>query len=282
MIGMVHVTKEELGNVPIPIPSLEEQHRIANFLNAETARIDAVSAKRRQMKNLLALKRNRIIDAELGFDGRVSIHGLTPLKYLVEEITVGIVITPAKWYVETGGVPAIRGLNVQPGQIITEDLAHISEEGHTVNRKSRLRTGDVVIVRTGQAGAAAVVPDFLDGANCIDLILVRPGGDLSPAYLEYVLNSDYASECVSENTVGSIQAHFNVGAMKKLPVPPLSRSQQDVVVKSLNRKVDTIDQLLGKFKAQEALLTERRQALITAAVTGQIDVSTASGRGIEE
>jgi type I restriction enzyme S subunit len=171
---------------------------------------------------------------------------------------------------------------VQPGRIITDDLVRISDEGHGENLKSRLQTGDVVVVRTGQAGAAAVVPASLDGANCIDLILVRPGSGASSEYLEYVLNSDYARERVSEHAVGSIQAHFNVGAMKQIPVPSISRAQQDAIVHSLDGKVERIDQLLGMIKMQETLLAERRQALITAAVTGQIDVSTASGRGVEE
>ncbi|MEU1570907.1 restriction endonuclease subunit S [Streptomyces collinus] len=280
--NQIELNRESLGNAPVPVPPLEEQRRIAHFLDAETARIDRVITKRRRMRNLLRLKRNRIIDTELGFDNRASVHGLTPLKYLAEEITVGIVITPAKWYVENSGVPALRGLNVQPGKITIADLVCISEEGHAENWKSRLRAGDVVVVRTGQAGAAAVVPASLDGANCIDLILVRPGDAVSPKYLEYVLNSDYASERVSEHSVGSIQAHFNVGAMKQLPVPALSRSQQDAIVESLDRRLGSIDQLLGKFKAQEALLAERRQSVITAAVSGQIDVSTASGRGVEE
>lgn len=277
-----HLNAEELGEVVVDLPERYEQSRIADFLDAETARIDAIVAKRRQVKDLLILKRGRIIDAGLGFNGRTSIHNLVPLKFLVAEIVVGIVITPAKWYVENGGVPALRGLNVQPGRIVTADLAHISDEGHAENLKSRLQTGDVVVVRTGQAGAAAIVPASLDGANCIDLILVRPGSGLSPEYLEYVLNSDYARERVSEHAVGSIQAHFNVGAMKQIPVPLISRAQQEAIVHSLDGKVDRIDQLLGMIKTQETLLGERRQALITAAVTGQIDVSTASGRGIEE
>ncbi|MEH0424454.1 restriction endonuclease subunit S [Streptomyces sp. B21-083] len=277
-----HLNAEELGEVKLWLPPLEEQRRIADFLDAETARIDQLVLKRRQMRSLLTLKRERVIESTLGLERAQTTDGLVPLKYLVADVTVGIVITPAKWYVEAGGTPALRGLNVKPGFISTGDLVQISAEGHAENRKSRLNTGDVVVVRTGQAGAAAVVPAELDGANCIDLIVVRPGRKTSPRYLQYVLNSDYASARVTEHSVGSIQAHFNVGAMKQIPIPSIPRTEQDEIVRLLDIRVGALDQLHRKLDHQEQLLTERRQALITAAVTGQFDVSTASGRNVTD
>nr|WBO78593.1 restriction endonuclease subunit S [Streptomyces sp. SBE_14.2] len=277
-----HLNAEELGEIGMWLPSTEEQHRIADFLDAETARIDQLVLKRRKMRSLVTLKRERVIESTLGIERARKSDSLVPLKYLVADVTVGIVITPAKWYVEASGTPALRGLNVKPGFISTSDLVQISAEGHAENRKSRLNTGDVVVVRTGQAGAAAVVPAELDGANCIDLIVVRPGRKLSPMYLQYVLNSDYASARIAEHSVGSIQAHFNVGAMKQIPIPSIPRTEQDEIVRLLDIRVGALDLLRRKLDDQEQLLTERRQSLITAAVTGQFDVSTASGRNVTD
>ncbi|MGW7297508.1 restriction endonuclease subunit S [Streptomyces sp. NPDC054829] len=277
-----HLNAEELGEIGMWLPSAEEQHRIADFLDAETARIDQLVLKRRKMRSLVTLKRERVIESTLGIERARKSDSLVPLKYLVADVTVGIVITPAKWYVEAGGTPALRGLNVKPGFISTSDLVQISAKGHAENRKSRLNTGDVVVVRTGQAGAAAAVPAELDGANCIDLIVVRPGRKLSPMYLQYVLNSDYASARIAEHSVGSIQAHFNVGAMKQIPIPSIPRTEQDEIVRLLDIRVGALDLLHRKLDHQEQLLTERRQALITAAVTGQFDVTTASGRNVTD
>ncbi|GAB7105351.1 hypothetical protein JCM4814A_36650 [Streptomyces phaeofaciens JCM 4814] len=258
----------------IPLPELSEQLRIADFLDAETARIDLLLSKRRQMRDLMALRRERITEQVLGLEEGHSTR-LVPLKYLARDVSVGIVVTPAKWYVDDGGVPALRGLNVQPGRILSESLIRISDKGHAENRKSRLNADDVVVVRTGQAGAAAVVPREFDGANCIDLIIVRLGNKLDPRYVTYVLNSDYAKGQVGLNSVGSIQAHFNVGAMKQLPIPAASRSEQAAKVAILDREIGSMDALSERLSAQDRLLTERRQALITAAVTGQLDVTTA-------
>ncbi|MGA5314344.1 restriction endonuclease subunit S [Streptomyces pseudogriseolus] len=273
---------EPLGRTPVPLVPPDDQRRIADFLDAETARIDNLAAKRRGMRDLLALKRERFIESTLGLERGNSSHRLVPLKYMVDAVSVGIVITPAKWYVDSGGTPALRGLNVKPGSIDSDDLVRISAEGHAEHVKSRLRTGDVVMVRTGQAGAAAVVPPELDGVNCIDLIIIRPGRKLASRYLEYVLNSEHARSQVSEHSVGSIQAHFNVGAMKQIPLPSLPRSEQEEIVTRLDHAVGKFDRLQDKLAKQERLLAERRQALITAAVTGQFDASTASGRKVIE
>ncbi|MFF7674042.1 restriction endonuclease subunit S [Actinacidiphila glaucinigra] len=277
-----YLARDDFRSLRVPVPPLEEQRCIADFLDAETARIDQVALKRRQMRSLLAQKRERVIESTLGLERAQMTDGLVPLKCLVADVTVGIVITPAKWYVDVGGIPALRGLNVKPGFISTSDLVQISGEGHAENRKSRLNAGDVVVVRTGQAGAAAVVPAELDGANCIDLIVVRPGSKLSPRYLQYVLNSGYASARVAEHSVGSIQAHFNVGAMKQIPIPSIPRAEQDEIVRLLDIRVGALDLLHRELDRQEQLLAERRQALITAAVTGQFDVSTASGRNVTD
>jgi type I restriction enzyme, S subunit len=273
--------QEFVGNGTIPRPPLEEQRRIADFLDAETARIDRLSAKRRRMKELLAFKRECTVEFELGVDGAGSTeHALVPLKYLADEITVGIVITPARWYVDHDGVPALRGVNVRAGRIVRDDVALISAQGHAANNKSRLHAGDVVVVRTGQAGAAAVVPPDFDGANCIDLIVIRPGRKLAPRYVEYVLNSGYAGRRVDEYSVGSIQGHFNVGAMKQIPFPALPRSDQERAVDRIDSRVEPIDHLIRKLAQQDSVLQERRRALITAAVTGKFDVTTAGGREV--
>lgn len=284
-MGSTHKTiyMPDIEQLRVPLPPLEEQRRIADFLDAETARIDNLAVKRHRMRDLLALRRERVIESVLGLErGATTAPNLVPLKYRVDAVSVGIVITPAKWYVDSGGTPALRGLNVKAGSINADDLVQISAEGHAEHVKSRLRTGDVVVVRTGQAGAAAVVPPELDGANCIDLIIVRPGQNLSPKYLEYVLNSGHARAQVSEHAVGSIQAHFNVGAMKQVPVPALGRAEQEEIVLHLDQVTGSIDRLRGKLIEQEQLLAEHRQTLITAAVTGQFDVATASGRNVTD
>ncbi|WP_262015279.1 restriction endonuclease subunit S [Micromonospora sp. Mcm103] len=273
-----YLSRDDFRSLRVPLPPIGEQRRIADFLDAETGRIDKVRVARGRMHELLRLKREGVIEHFLGNEER-SVD-LVPLKHLVEAVTVGIVVTPAAWYVDSGGVPALRGVNIKPGRIDAKDLVRISQEGHLVHHKSRLRSGDLVVVRTGQAGAAAVVtPDF-DGANCVDLVIVRPGPSLIPRFAEYLLNSSYARRRVAEFAVGSIQSHFNVAAMKAMPVPRHSPMDQHRIVDEIDKATEPIDTAVSLMRRQDHLLAERRQALITAAIAGHIDVTTARGADV--
>jgi type I restriction enzyme, S subunit len=271
---MPRTSWEAMAEFRMLLPKLDEQRRIADFLDAETARIDNLAAARKRMNNVLAMKRERVTEQVLGLDTQPA---MMPLKYAVQSVGVGIVITPANWYVEGGGVPALRGLNIRPGIIDQSDMVQISYEGDREHAKSRLAAGDVVVVRTGQAGAAAVVTPDLDGCNCIDLLIIHPGRSAHPGFLAHYLNSFYAQDKIAEHSVGSIQAHFNVSSMKNLGFPRLEYAEQEKRSTILNDFLSDLGLLNRHIEKQLELLAERRQALITAAVTGQIDVTTARG-----
>lgn len=270
---MTHITQDMLRLLRVTLPPLARQQAIADYLDAETARIDALIAKKLRLIHLLE-ERQRI-EVETAIRRLGAEHGLGPLKHYAGPITVGIVITPAKWYVEHG-VPAVRGLNVSAGDIDMTEVVFLSDEGHREHAKSTLRVGDVVVVRTGQAGAAAVVPAELDGANCIDLLIVRAAPRLRSHFLEYVLNSDWTAKHIGEHSVGSIQAHFNVAALREVPVPVPPIDVQDQVVENLDRVAERHQRTLARLAKQLELLVEHRQALITAAVKGEFPVPGAA------
>ena len=170
------------------------------------------------------------------------------------------------------GVPALRGLNVRPGYINPTDLVYLSAEGDARHEKSRLRTGDVVVVRTGQAGAAAVVPPDLDESNAIDLLIIRPGPKVDPNFLVAYLNAPSTKTRITEGSVGAIQGHFNVAALRELSFPVLGIAEQRDYVEQWLYRSRAIDTLIAETEQFIELSRERRSALITAAVTGQIDV----------
>ena len=147
------------------------------------------------------------------------------LQNVADDITVGHVGSMASEYVESG-VPFLRSLNVEPFRVNETDIRYITPEFHARLKKSALRPGDVVIVRTGKPGATAIVPTWLGEANCSDLIIVRPGKDLDRRFLVYYMNS-VAQLHVSAHLVGAVQQHFNVGSARtlRLSLPPLPEQQ---------------------------------------------------------
>jgi type I restriction enzyme S subunit len=268
--GQQRVPDLFLRDFPVVVAEPDRQRAIADFLDAETARIDALMSSRARFGDLLAERCAGVVESAVR--ALASSYGEMPLRHGARELTVGIVVTPAAWYADEGAL-ALRGVNVRPGGFNLDDVVRLSAEGHRVHGKSQLQAGDLVVVRTGQAGAAAVVPPELDGANCIDLLIIRPGPALLPDYLELVLNSDWTQKHIEEHSVGTIQAHFNVSALKALPVPVPPVEIQRQVVNSLSSATRRLDQLREHVERQIVLLRERRQALITAAVTGELEIA---------
>ena len=121
-----------------------------------------------------------------------------------------------------------------------ENLVFISENSNQLHRKSKIFAGDVVVVRTGQAGTAAVVPKELDGANCIDLLIVRRSEQVLSQFVYYYLNSCTAISQAAELSVGAIQAHYNTSTLAQLVVPKIPTDEQSRIVTHLDQATGEI------------------------------------------
>ncbi len=181
----------------------------------------------------------------------------------VAELTVGFVGTMARHY-ESSGVPFLRSQNVSPHRLDLADVKYISEQFHRHIEKSALRPGDVVTVRTGNAGITAVVPSWLERSNCADLVITRPGPELDARWLSYYMNSA-ATHAISTELVGAVQQHFNVGAAKRtrLALPPLPEQQAIAeVLGALDDKIASNLALIATAR-EYALLISRVHAPMT-------------------
>ena len=212
---MPRVSPDQVGNSHAPLPPESEQRAIAAFLDRETAKIDGLVERKERLIQLLQEKRIALItravtrgldpnvpmkDSGVEWLGEIPAHwNVKKLKHLTPGTTVGIVVTPSKYYVDEG-VPCLRSLNVSSGAIDMEKLVFISESANELHRKSKIFCGDVVVVRTGQAGTAAVVPEKLDGANCIDLLIVRRSERVLSRFMYYYLNSRTAMSQATERS----------------------------------------------------------------------------------
>ncbi|MCX5145675.1 restriction endonuclease subunit S [Streptomyces sp. NBC_00320] len=206
------------------LPPLDEQQRLANLLWAVERHSLAVAES----------QVNAAATADTYFSEMLSRHAAesVPAPELIDEMTVGVVVRPTQYYTDDRltGVPALRGLNVRPGGFDLTDLVYFSPESAAGLQKSTLREGDVVVIRTGRPGDAAVVPAEVAGYNCIDLIIVRPGQHIDSKFVELFLNSGYGRAQILRRSAGTAQQHFNVGALKKVQIPVLPLDEQRVLV----------------------------------------------------
>lgn len=205
------------------LPPLDEQKRIADLVGAIEQHRAAISTRSSQAERLA----DELFGALLAATSAESVL----LPSLLNEATVGVVVRPTQYYTDDpAGVPALRGLNIQPGRFDLTELVRFEPASAAELKKSTLAKGDVAIVRTGRPGDAAVVTDKIAGFNCIDLIIARPGLGLAPEFLAYFLNSSYGRSQVARLSAGTAQQHFNVGALKKLQIPGLTVDEQLQVI----------------------------------------------------
>lgn len=282
------LSSDSLQNLIVAIPTLNEQQTIIDFLDYETAKIEALIQVQQRLIELLKEKRQAVISHAVtkGIDPSVPMKDpgvesisqvpwhwrVTKLKYISTGISVGIVIEPSKYYCDSG-VPALRSLNVRAGAITNiQDLVFISEQSNELLAKSKLRKGDLVSVRSGEPGATAVITEQFDGCNCIDLIIIRHPNGHNERFLEYFLNSDCAVRQFSEGSGGAMQKHFNIGEAKNIFVSLPPALEQTSIVECLNVATARFDNAILHCEHSTRLLRERRAALISAAVTGKIDV----------
>ncbi|GGW62075.1 hypothetical protein GCM10010503_44120 [Streptomyces lucensis JCM 4490] len=157
---------------------------------------------------------------------------------LCTRVTVGHVGSMASRYVSEG-IPFLRSQNVKRGRLDLAGLKYIDDNFHRELAKSQLNAGDLVIVRTGEPGVAAVVPDGIGPLNCSDLVIARPAPGVDVRFMCYAIN-ETAEEFVRAHTVGAVQQHFNVASAKKLALKVPSLPEQQAIAAALGALDDKI------------------------------------------
>ncbi|MGP2440511.1 restriction endonuclease subunit S [Streptomyces sp. JW3] len=291
--NQIELNRDRLGDAPVPLPPLEKQRHIADFLDAETARIDALVSRRKIQQKLLVDRRAALKTECVTYSGTGKVHHpllgdihpnwqILPLRRILPAINVGVVINPSHFFTESG-VPFIHGFNVREGFISSDGMKFMSSESNDLHKRSKVYVGDVLVVRAGAtAGRAAKVSEGFGGANCASVLILRKSEALDATYLETFINSATGKGQVSFSQYGAAQEVISAGQVSSFFIALPSVSEQVARVARLSAATAETATLESGLTRQVALLSERRQALITAAVTGQIDVSTASGRNVTD
>jgi len=285
--GQKRVPEEFIKNLKHPIPPLPEQRAIAAFLDRETGRIDALIGKKERQIELLREKRTALIshavtkgldpDAPMK-DSGVEWLGEVPERWRVKQfkrvttrVDVGIAEAATHAYADEG-VPIIRSTNVRPGKIFMDDLLHIHEWFAEKNKSKYLFANDLLTVRTGAPGTTAVIPPELHECQCFTMLISTLKTRQIPQFYSYFLNSSNARFRFAVEGWGTAQINISVPILQQQIIAEPPENEQCAITTFLDRETGHIDVLTTKVYESISKLREYRTALISAAVTGKIDV----------
>ena len=279
--SMKNISKPSLLGIPVCIPPLPEQQKIAAILSSVDDVIEKTRAQIDKLKDLKTGVMQELLTKGIGPDGaphtafKDSPVGRIPEEWAVcmasevaEEVMVGVVIKPTQYYVDSG-IPALRSANVRENGLTMENLKYFSIESNEKLKKSKLRKGDLLTVRTGYPGTTAVVTDGFEGCNCIDVVITRPSERMNSNFFSMWVNSDGGKGQVLKAQGGLAQQHFNVGDMKNLliVVPPLEEQ------KSIFGVVDSVAKKISTAEARLDQVGKVKKALMQDLLTGKVRVN---------
>ncbi len=291
-VAMPKINREALGECILLLPSLPRQRAIADFLDHKTSNIDSLIEKKERLFSLVDEQRHATIC------GLVT-RGVDPTKPLRESGHQWIGAIPAHWdlartrhvaRLESGHTPSRQHpeywitaectipwvsladvWQIREGHIdlIRQTAENVSPVGVANSAARVLPAGTVIVSRTASVGFSAIIATPM--ATTQDFVNWVCGPRLRPKYLLYVFRA--MRDEFRRLTMGSTHQTIYMPDVAKFvtPVPPLA--EQDSIMAEMDRRLRAIDALASAATREVDLLREYRQALITAAVTGQIDVS---------
>ena len=279
---------EEMRRLPILVPPLSEQQKIAQFLDHETAKIDTLIEKQQRLIKLLKEKRQAVIshavtkglnpnapmkDSGVEWLGEVPEHWVLPkIKWFFKTESGGTPNT-AKFeqYYQDGEIPWIRTTDLNNGELF-ETPVSITNQAVIDSACSLLPENTVLVAMYGGAGsigkhALLKFKSTINQAVCA----ILPNEKIAPDFLHLYVEFYRPYWMVgAEGTRKDL--NINQETIRELVIscPPVD--EQIYIVEVTKKKLSVVDEIISKSEANIELMQERRTALISAAVTGKIDV----------
>ena len=288
--GQPNISQDILRSLQVAIPPLSQQRQIATFLDHETAKIDALIAEQQRLIELLQEKRQAVIshavtkglnpdapmkDSGVEWLGEVPEHWeVVPIGMICSRITYGF--TNPMPTCESGPY-MLTANDVGMGAINYENCRRTSVDAFKteLSDKSRPEAGDILLTKDGTLGRVALFDEGGGEAACINqsVVSIRLLPDkMVPGFAVVALQSSCYQEKMLFDAGGTTIKHIYVSRLSKMPIAFPGQDEQKTILLMIGAKIDEWLILIEQSRKFLALLQERRSALISAAVTGQIDV----------
>jgi type I restriction enzyme S subunit len=283
------ISFEQFGSIYLPLASYFEQQKITYFLDNETAKIDILIAKQEKLIELLKEKRQAVIshavtrdlnpnvpikDSGVEWLGEVPEHWATPKIGYHCNVTklTGFEFTNHWKTSDLGQIVALRGFNIGERRLSLEKTEKITEHLSKYLARTKLILGDIVLPCTGTLGNAAVIPESDKFHINQNIAKLRFDSKVDPTFAVYWLTCDVFRTIIDFNNTSGMQPVLLIGDIRNIVIPIPSKGEQRDIVSYLDKKVNHYNLLISKCENSKKLIQERKTALISAAVTGKIDV----------
>jgi type I restriction enzyme S subunit len=291
---MPRASWEFISNMTVPVPTGDEQHAIAAFLDRETAQIDALIARQERLLAVLQEKRQALIahavtkglnpqaamkESGVEWLGEVPAHWeVVPLRRLLATIEQGQTLNSENRPVEAGEWGVLKSGCVNGGKFRSEENKALAE-GATFDPADEVKVGDILMSRASGSlelvGSVALVEDTRPGLLLSDKTFRLIATDvIIPRFLVAQLTSRHVRNQIEllANGAEGLPNNITKPSINSLIVTLPPMKEQQALVDSLACSLAEIERVLVRSGAMIALLQERSAALISAAVTGKIDV----------
>jgi len=265
---MPRTSWEKMSSYRLRPPRLAEQRDIADFLDVETTRIDALISKKRRLLELLDERRRSLID-------RVTTRGtLVRIRYLTSLITSG----PRGWSDRVGdtGDAFVRSANLMRDaiELRLDNIARVEAPENPEAERSRLLTGDVLVGITGaNTGWVGLVPPELSAGFVSQHVAVLRAAGISPQWMAFSLFSYRIQGDLIARQYGGTKQQLGLQDLAELVIHVPSDSEQEGMVTMLAEMENRRFEISSRMNRHIGLLSEHRKALITAAVAGELDIA---------
>lgn len=284
--GQPNINQEKVRSLKVSTPPLEEQQAIVAFLDEKTKVIDQLISEKQALIQLLHEKRNALISHAVtkGLDPHAPLKDsgtiwfgeiprdwqIMPLKFLTTKIIDGTHHTPT--YVDEG-VPFLRVTDIHGTEIDFDKVRRIPEEEHIdLIRRCNPQKGDLLLSKNGTIGIPRVIDWDDEFSIFVSLCLIKVRSELNVHFAKYFFLSQQIDAQINyggkTNTITNL--HLDKIQNFIFPLPPYS--EQVEIVANLDEQTNKYNELIAEVEAGIATLQEYRTALISAAVTGKIDV----------
>ena len=289
-LGRWRMPTEQFKDFSYPFPPIDEQKKIVTFISVETAKIDILVAEQEKLIELLKERRQAVISHAVtkGLDPTVKMKNsgvewleevpehwdVKKLKFLVDVMASNV---DKKSYEGEISCSLCNYTDVYYNENICQDMEFMSATATAEQVvKFTLKKDDVVITKDSESpndiGIAAYVPFDLDGVVCgYHLSIVRPHS-INGMFVKRLFDSNYLKSKFAVLANGLTRYGLGQYSINNVYIPIPPELDQLKIINLINKTCLGIDDLIDKSKDSINLLLERRSALISEAVTGQIDV----------